>query len=366
MTPGTRIRGVARLVIAALLVGLPSVTGARAQLPPGPHTPPPSGQPGTSQAASGAAAQRVAPAISVETELVHFDVLVTDEDGRVLAGLKQANFRVFDNGKPQPITNFATVDAPITIVMLVENSSAAYEYFAYKAAYWGSRFLDRLEPKDWVALISYDIRPHVRVDFTRNKAAVRQALSSFSYPAFREANLFDALADTLDRLARVKGKKSILLITTGADTFSKSSLNQTYDHLRRSDVTVFCVGIAEAEFMAAESRGQISSMGHLRYLQSKNQLQTFARITGGNAWFPRFEGAVPDIFESVAVILRNQYRLGFSPPDSARDGKYHKLKVVVVAPDGKPLKVTDQKGRRRKVEVYAREGYVAPKDRKTR
>lgn len=352
---------VGTLLIASLF-GLMAGIPAAAQLPPGPQPPVP-GQPEGQETPTTPEPGPAKPwsTIAVETTLVNVDVLVTDEDGRVLSGLKKDNFRISDNGREQVITNFAPVEAPITIVMLVEYSRLAYDYFAYKATWWGARFLNHLDPQDYVALVTYDVKPTVRVDFTRNKAAVRDALAGVSYPSFREANLYDALMDTLERLDRVRGKKSILLITTGADTFSRSNFDEVRKRLREEDSIVFCVGIAEAEVMRAEVRGQVSSSGSLRYLQQKNQLNSLAKMSGGHAWFPRFEGELPAIFGSVAVMLRNRYRLGFSPPESLRDGKYHKLKVRIVGPDGKLLKVTDYKGKRRKVEVYAREGYMAKK-----
>ncbi len=295
--------------------------------------------------------------VSVESALVVVDVLVTDQDGNVLTGLNKENFRILDEGRPQIIADFTPTSAPVTIVMLVEYSGLAYDYFAYKAASWGTEFLDHLEQQDWVALVTYDIKPAVRVDFTRSKPAVEQALRTLSYPGFGEANMFDAIADTLERLEEVKGKKSILLITTGVDTFSRTSLDEVYEKLKKSNVTIFCVGIAESEYLMAEMRGGISSVG---YLQMKNQLQTFADLTGGFAWFPRFEGELPAIFRSVGGALSNQYAISFSPPQEVRDGKYHKLKVEVIGSDGLPLKVTDKKGRARKITVFVREGYTAP------
>jgi len=296
--------------------------------------------------------------ISLESNLVVLDVLVTDEDGNVLSNLKKENFLVLDNGKPQIITHFAPTDDPITIVILMEYSGLAYDYFAYKTAYWGSGFLSHLDSKDWVALITYDTRPTIQVDFTRNKAEVQDALRTLSYPGFSEANLFDAVLDTLEKLEHVQGKKSILLITTGVDTFSKATLDETFNRLKQSDVTIFCVGVAESEYQMAEMRSGVSAIG---YLQSKNQLQTFANLTGGIAYFPRFEGEIPDIFRSVVGFLRNEYDLGFAPLNETLDGKYHKLKVEIVAKDGRPLRVIDKKGKTRKIEVYARQGYVAKK-----
>jgi len=293
--------------------------------------------------------------ISLETALVNLDVLVTDQDGRVLSGLKRENFRILDNGKPQTITHFERTSAPITIAMLMEYSGSAYNYFAYKAASWGSNFLDHLDPLDWVALVTYDIKPTVQHDFTRNKAEVQQTLASLSYPQFREANMYDAIIDTLDRLDRVKGKKAVLLISTGANTMSAGTLDDTLERIKQSDVTVFSVCLAESE--------HLHSVGTTGYLQAKNQLQTFANLSGGTAWFPRFEAEIPDIFKSVAAFLRSQYSIGFSPTHLVHDGKYHKLTVEIVRPDGSPLIVTDPKGKRRKLIVYAREGYMAPSKR---
>ena len=99
----------------------------------------------------------------------------------------------------------------------------------------------------------------------------------------------------------------------------------------------------------------------MTYLQAQNQLRTFAQMTGGRAWFPRFDGEIPGIMADVAVSLRNQYSLAYSPTNTSNDGKYRKIKVELVAPDGSPLVVNDQKGQKVKYQVYARQGYQAPK-----
>ena len=296
--------------------------------------------------------------ISVETALVNLDVLVTDHDGRALSGLKRENFRVRDDGKAQAITHFEPIRAPITIAMLIEYSGTAYNYFAYKAASWGSSFLNHLDPLDWVGLVTYDLKPTVQVDFTRNKVQVQQTLSNLSYPQFREANLYDAMIDTLDRLDRVKGKKALLVISTGANTMSAQTLDHAFRRIKESDVTIFSVGVAEGEYHQAQAR--ISGVRSVSYLQAKNQLQTFAKLSGGTAWFPRIEGELPDIFKGLAAFLRSQYSIGFSPKNLAHDGKYHRLQVEIVERDGSPLIVTNPKGKRQKPVVYARDGYIAP------
>ena len=353
---GTRTKILLGALAASLFFALGAIPEpGRKQMPPGPQ---PTGAGAGIDMAKAPKATTSAPeaaqAITSETALVNVDVLAVDEDGVVLGGLKKENFRLLDNGKPQIITNFSPVTAPITIAVLMEYNSSSYNYFSAKAVDWGSLFINRLEPLDYVALVTYDLKPTVRADFTRNKAEVRDTLYTLGYPNFREANLFDSLLDTLDRLERIKGRKAMLILSTGANTFSSYTLNNVLDRLRRTDVTIFCVGLAEAEYL--------NYGDGFGYLQDKNQLDTFADQTGGIAYFPRFQGELPSIFSSVAAILRSQYTLGFTPEIAARDGKYHKLQIQIVGADGKPLIVTNKQGKKRKVVVTARRGYVAPKN----
>ncbi|HKW35403.1 MAG TPA: VWA domain-containing protein [Candidatus Acidoferrum sp.] len=316
------------------------------QKPTQEQTPPPGQQPPQSGVS-----------ISVDVPVVTLDVVATTQHGDLIPNLKKENFRVFDEGVPQAITNFAPTEAPITTVLLLEFSSRGYyDFFAYIGKYWATALFPQLQQRDWVALETFDMKTRIEVDFTQDKEEVIQGLSRLYFPGFSESNVFDALLETSDRLKDVKGKKSIILVASGVDTFSKHTLDQTMKALRGSDVPIFCIGLGQAYSNFA--RAGIQSMN---YLQAQNQLRTFAQETGGFAWFPQFEGEMPDIFRSVAAFLRHQYSISFSPTSGGKDGKFHKVKVELVAPDGGPLTITDQKGKKQKYQIYAREGYQATK-----
>jgi hypothetical protein len=100
-------------------------------------------------------------------------------------------------------------------------------------------------------------------------------------------------------------------------------------------------------------------VSNMDYLQGDNEMKTFAAMTGGRAYFPRFEGELPELFGDITRDIRNEYSLSYSPTNTKLDGTYRKLKVQVVAPDGGPLKVKDQKGKDVKIDVVARDGYTA-------
>ena len=297
--------------------------------------------------------------ISVEAPIVTVDAVAATQHGDLVMGLKKENFKITDDGVPQTITGFSAGDSPITMVIVMEFSARAQGFFAYYAKYWAEALFPNLLPKDWVALETFDMKTRLEVDFTQDKNEVRNAVYHLYFPGFSESNVFDALLETTDRLKDVKGKKSILLLASGIDTFSKHTLDQTYKQLRQSDVPIFCVGLGKVFTNMQELRGSRSS--EINFLQAENELKTFSSMTGGFAWFPQFDGEIPGIFHDVVAFLRNQYSISYTPTTGANDGKFHKVKIELVQPDGSPMVVNDQKGKKQKVVVYAREGYTAVK-----
>ncbi len=305
--------------------------------------------------------------LKVNVPLVNVDVLVTTKDGQFVPGLKQDNFRILEDGVAQNVSHFSVSKAPITAVLLVEFASTNYVFMiqALQASY---AFANTLKKDDWVAVAYYDMQPHILVDFTQDKGAIYGALNQLRIPGFAETNLFDALYDTLDRLDRVEGKKYVILVTTGIDTFSKLTLDKIMKKIKDTkDVTIFpiSVGFIVREYCETHPGGCYGAHGmgipvsNMDYLQGDNEMRTFAAMTGGRAYFPRFEGELPELFGDISSDIRNQYTISYSPTNSKLDGTYRKLKVQVVAPDGGPLKVRNQKGKDVKIEVVARDGYTA-------
>jgi VWFA-related protein len=301
--------------------------------------------------------------INVEVPLVNLDVLVTTKDGQTIPNLKKENFKIMEDGAPQQISTFNRTTAPITAVLLVEFASTNY-YFMVDALNASYSFANTLQKDDWVAVISYDMKPQILADFTQDKRAVQAALNQLRMPGFAETNLFDALFDTLDRIDRIEGKKYIILVTTGVDTFSKLTLDKILKKIKSTkDVTIYpiSVGFAVREYCevhGCRTRG-IIPVGNMDYLQADNEMRTFAALTGGRAYFPRFEGELPGMFNDIGADIRNEYNISYHPTNSKLDGTYRKLKVELQAEGGGPLKLRDQKGKEVKYIVYAREGYTA-------
>ena len=289
--------------------------------------------------------------LAVEIELVNLDVVVTDKRGNFIPNLTQKNFRVYEDKVEQKVTNFSPTEAPITIVMLVE--------FANTLAFWyddvitpTAGFIQLLRPDDWAALVAYDLRPEILSDFTQDRRELYAGLNRMRIPGFSETNLFDALKDTLDRLEEVDGKKAVLLIGTGIDTFSKITFDTILKRVNNTNAVIYCIGMMQFAREILDSRGYLAPEDRLTYLQADNQLNTFSKRTGGKAWFPRFMGEYPNILQQVGIELRNQYSMGYQSTNANKDGKFRKIKVEVVDESGAVVKA---------VVARAKEGYQAPK-----
>src|ERR1700756_4060470 len=219
--------------------------------------------------------------LKVNVPLVNVDVMVTSKDGQFIPGLKQENFKVSEDGVPQQLKHFGVSQAPITAVLLVEFAATNYVFMiqALQASY---AFVNSLKKDDWIAVAYFDMQPHILVDFTQDKKAAYGALNQLRIPGFSETNIFDALYDTLDRLDRVEGKKYIILVTTGVDTFSKLTLDKILKKVKDTkDVTIFPISVG---FMArewAEAHGGAARRGlgipvdRMDYLQADNEMRTF-------------------------------------------------------------------------------------------
>jgi VWFA-related protein len=297
--------------------------------------------------------------LRVDVPVVTVDVgVILEKTHQFVPNLKKENFKVFEDGKEQAITNFQQIKAPITAVLLVEFASTSYA-FIYDMRNAAYTFAQQLRPDDFIAVMTYDMHTEILTDFTTDKRQVMNALNTLTIPTWHETNLFDALYQTLDRLSRVEGRKYIVLISSGRDTFSKINLDKVLQKIKATpNVTIFSIGTGQFARIMSEGRG----MGQIRqmdYLQADNQMTTFARMTGGMAFFPRFQGELPDDFGAINESIRNQYVLTYTPTNNKQDGTYRKLQVAVVDDEGHPLRMQDEKHKPLKYDIIARDGYKA-------
>ena len=303
--------------------------------------------------------------LHVDVPIVTVNARVTQKDGRPInlpVDVAKEHFKIWEDGVPQQIQSVTVSKAPITAVLLVEFAATNYQ-FMYDALNASYTFASNLQPQDWVAVVEFDMKDHILVDFTQDKQAIFGALNMLRVPGFSETNIFDAMYDTLDRLDRLPGRKELVVVASGRDTFSKLTLDQIYKKVKLTpNVTIYTISTGWALREWIDSRygnNPNVSMAMMDYTQADNQMRTFAKMTGGQSYVPRFQGELPEIFRQIANSIRDQYTITYKPTNTKQDGTYRKLKVELVGPNDKPLEIKDQKNKDIKYQIIARDGYTA-------
>ncbi len=291
--------------------------------------------------------------LRVAVNQIKVDVTVQDKDGNLIQGLGREHFKVFEEKVEQDISFFTPIEAPITAVLLVEFSSVIPWQWLYEAYQASNYFVAQMRPEDWIAVVAYDIRSEILVDFTHNKNEVFNSLRRLNYPAFRESNLYDALYEVLDGVEDLESKAAVVLVSSGLDTFSKINLDDILDKVKESNAVIYPISLGGSSRVTDDR--YYSNTTRMDLFQADAVLKAFAKHTGGMAFFPRFEPQYRAIFETISRLLRNQYSLGYVSTNTKKDGKFRKIKVEVVADvdgDGKPDK---------NLKVQHRDGYQAEK-----
>ncbi|MCL6481768.1 MAG: VWA domain-containing protein [Firmicutes bacterium] len=292
------------------------------------------------------------PPIRARVELVNVDVFVTDRRGHFVSGLTREHFRIFDEGVPQPITHFASLETPARVLILLETGPAVYLLHPQHLAAAGA-LLDGLGPDDEVALASYDDTFRLWLGFTRDRAAVRGQLAALSYRrGMAELRCFDAVAAALDWLAPYPGKKALVLLSTGLDATGAARWTALEPKLQAASVVIFALALGgELRGFSGERTSEASG---LSFAAADRALRRMAEMTAGQAFFPRGAEEFVGIYRQIAVQLRHHYSLAFPPPQ--RDGRYHRLQVQLLDAQGRSLPLRGRTALR----VRARPGYLAP------
>jgi len=306
------------------------------------------------------------PTFRADTSLVMVDVSVLDKHGNPVPNIPQEYFRITEDGVPQEVRTFAQTEAPITVCLVIEFSNRFQQLWSetwhqtLEAAYG---FVGALREDDLVAVVAYDMQSEILSDFTTDRSQTHEALQRLRAATFSEANLFDALADTVDRLSDIEGRKAVVLISSGIDTFSKLTFDKTRKIVQNAGVPIYAIGLMQALREWYDARGYLDSIARLDFLQADNQLRTFTKESGGVAFFPRFYGEFSGIFKQILQSLRTQYLVSYTPTNTAKDGKFRKIQVRLIDPaTGRDIKVVDEKGKDVKYKIIARPGYNAPRE----
>jgi Ca-activated chloride channel homolog len=278
-------------------------------------------------------AQSEPPPIRVTVNRVNVPVTVTDSEGHPVAGLHREDFQIFDNGIEQPITDFAPVEQSAQVILLIESGPAVL-FLAKNHVLAADAFLQSIPSADPVAIASYTRTPELILNFTEDKIAARQALQELSFVnGFGDLNLSSSLATTIDWVAAVPGKKTIVLLSTGVDSSPPETWKRVQKQLQTSEVRIFAVSLSSdirnPAKMKKLSPQDLSNRAEVKegFAQADQSLHELSEATGGRVYFPKDPADFQRAYNEIANLVANEYSLAFAP--ATLDGQLHTLDVKV-------------------------------------
>ncbi len=313
-------------ILGIILSGLMAATLRAQEAPPGPAVPPPTdsfkiqkGQP-----------------IRTETQITLVGASVTDPLGRLVTGLQQENFRVFEDGVEQEIVRFSSEDVPVSIGVIFDMSGSMADKID-KSRQAAVQFFRTANPQDEFFLVNFNDRAQLISPFT---ASVDDLQDRLMYTgAHGLTALFDGVYLGLSQMRGAHNtKKALLILSDGGDNHSRYSETEVRKFVREADVQIYAIGLFDPDGgPTPEEREGPGLLGDM------------TMMTGGRTFVVKNVNQLPDIATKISMELRNQYVLGYRPSQRAHDGKWRKIKVRLNPPKGLPP-----------LNISAKSGYFAP------
>jgi VWFA-related protein len=293
--------------------------------------------------ATQSATQRDGDVLRVETNLVTIPVSVFDRNGLYIPGLRQSDFRIFEDDVEQSIAYFGTQDKPFTVALLIDTSPST-EYKIDEIHRAAEAFVEQLNLNDSVVVIEFNSSVKVQAQATSDREKIRKAIYRAKFGD--GTSLYNAVDEALRKqLSKIEGRKAVVLFTDGVDTTSrKNSYDSTLNYAEESDSLIF--PIYYNTYLENRLGGGGGGWGNIwggqssrgtspeEYALGRKYLEDLADATGGRVFRPESTpGGLTRAFEGIAEELRRQYNIGYVPTDEGRPGQRKIIKVRVNRPN---------------------------------
>jgi Ca-activated chloride channel family protein len=273
--------------------------------------------------------------IRLNVDMVLVPVTITDPMNRLVTGLEKEDFQLSEGGSQQKIVSFASEDAPVSIGIVFDLSGSMTSKLV-RARESILQFIKTANPQDEFFVIGFNDRPELIVDYTSSIEDIQARLATI-HSGHRTA-LLDAIYYGLTKMKDARyERKALLIVSDGGDNRSRYTEGEVKSQVREADVEIYSIGIFDPYAATSEER------------EGPILLNDLSEETGGRLFRVDDLAEMGDIAEKISSEIRNQYVIGYKPKDLARDGKWRKVKVKIIPPQGLPP-----------LTVHARTGYYAP------
>lgn len=296
------------------------------------------------------------------SRVVTIKLQVQDPSGYFLPNLRRENFAVYENGVRQKNVTVEIERAPVTVAMLIELGGRYHELnkeLEKEVRDFSREMLDVVGRDDKIAVYKYDAKLEALSDFKQGHEALDSVFDHLAVPGSSETNFYDALLETLSRVREVSGRKAVIVLSTGVDTFSKATFEQTLEAVRESNTPIYAIGLAAFAQSEASLYGPEAPFARIDWNGAEGRLEQLARASGGRAYEPKTYLEIPAIYDDIMENLRVRYVVTYVSSNTATTGPPRKVRVDLIDPaTGAPLTVRDSSGKTIAPKIFVQESYT--------
>jgi hypothetical protein len=289
---------------------------------------------------------------------------VEDPNGYFLPSIRPENFAVYEDGVRQKNVSVEIGHSPVYAALLLEFGGRYQEWnkeLGVEIPDIGRQFLDVLGKDDKAAVITYDDKIHVLAGFDRPGERLAGLFDRLPMPGFSEATLYDAVLATLQSLQGEKtgnARPSIILVSSGVDTFSKADYSQVIQAVQNSAIPIYAISLVHVMQREALLYGPGAPLSHLDWNGAEDRLETLARASGGRAYMLDSSTEIAAFYDDIMENLRIRYVVSYISSNPAISGPPRKIRVDLIDPaTGDTLKIRDSNGRPVAAAVYVQDAY---------
>jgi VWFA-related protein len=292
---------------------------------------------------------------------VTLNLQVKDPNGYFLPNIRRENFAVYEDGVRQENAAVDVQHSPVCVALLMESGGRYHELnqaVRGEVRQAGRQLLDVTGRDDKIALLKYGEKLETLVDFEQNHEVAETALEPLDVPGFSETNFYDALLDTLDQMRGVRGRKAIIIVSTGVDTFSKATFEQVLQAAHDSATPIYTIGLVQLIRREVAVHEGTAPFARIDWNNAEKRLETLAKASGGRAYVLDSGIGIPAIYDDIMENLRLRYVVTYLSSNVDGSGRPHRIRVELIDPKtGEALKIRDSSGNAMAAKLRVQESY---------
>jgi Ca-activated chloride channel homolog len=299
------------------------------------------------------------------TGVVTLKLLVQDVNGYFIPDLRRDNFVVYENDVKQTNATVEIEHAPVSLALALEFGGrypSLNKILANQVSEGGRQLIEAVGREDRIAIWKYADRPELLTDFSQDHGKLNTLLSSLQPPSVSEANSYDALVAILGHMREVDGRKALILLSSGVDTFSKAPFDEALKVAAISNTPVYAISLGEMLQRAADVFGTSAPSARIDWKRAEHELAEIARASGGRLYSPSISIDLSVIDDDIMENLKVRYVITYKSSAAGNLDSPRKVRVELLNPKtGGPIQIVDASGKTIHAHVVLEDSYVPSK-----